>query len=63
MRKLIHSCRNVATALDHKSAWHSFHGVLEIGYLAFYLTEGLSLRSVFVVILIVHSSIEVFSRD
>lgn len=63
MRKLISSCRDLATSLDHKSTWHSFHGILEIGYLTFYLTEGFSLRSVFVLVLIVHSGIEVCSRD
>lgn len=54
--------RSVATALDGRTAWHSLHGVLEIGYLSFYLAEGLSLRSVFVVVLILHSGIEVLSR-
>lgn len=59
MEMIRNACRRAKRHVTH----HHIHAVLEVGYLSFYLTEGLSLRTLFVIVLMVHTSIEIFKAE
>lgn len=47
----------------HHARDHRLHAVLEISYLSFHLMDGFSIQAVFVAILMVHTALDIFSRE